>query len=260
MLDLTGTASVVTGGASGLGEATARRLAGLGATVVIVDLQRERGAKVAGDIGGRYAHADVTDEDAVSAAVELASGLAPLRTLVCAAGIGASRRAIGRDGEYDSALPLAEFRRIVEVNLVGTFNCARLAATAMSRFAPVDDDGQRGAIVTIASIAAMDGQTGQTAYGSSKAGVCGLTLPLARDLAAVGVRVNCVAPGLFDTPIYEGHPDPEAFKAALTRDTLFPRRLGRGPELAQLVVEILTNDYLNGEIIRIDAGTRLRAK
>ncbi len=260
MLDLTGTSSLVTGGASGLGEATVRALAARGASVVVVDLQDERGQAVAESVGGGYVRADVTDAGQVAAAVDAAQEHGPLRTLVCAAGIGWASRTVGRDGTYDSAHDLAAFRKVVDVNLVGTFNCIRLAATAMGRLEPVDGDGTKGAIVTLASIAAFDGQIGQAAYSASKGGIVGMTLPVARDLAAVGVRLSCVAPGLFDTPIYGEGEAAEAFKDKLKRDVLFPKRLGAADELASMVVELLRNSYANGEVVRVDGGARLMPK
>lgn len=260
MLDLTGTSSIVTGGASGLGEASVRALAARGASVVVVDLQDERGQAVAESIGGGYVRADVTDAEQVAAAVDAAQEHGPLRTLVSAAGIGWASRTVGRDGSYESAHDLAAFRKVIDVNLVGTFNCIRLAATAMGRTEPVDADGTRGAIVTLASIAAFDGQIGQAAYSASKGGIVGMTLPVARDLAAVGVRLNCVAPGLFDTPIYGEGEAAEAFKDKLKRDVLFPKRLGTAEELASMVVELLVNPYANGEVVRVDGGARLMPK
>jgi NAD(P)-dependent dehydrogenase (short-subunit alcohol dehydrogenase family) len=200
VLDLTGTSSLVTGGASGLGEATVRALAARGASVVVVDLQDEKGEAVARSVGGGYVRADVTDAGQVAAAVSAAEEHGELRTLVCAAGIGWASRTVGRDGSFESAHDLAAFSKVISINLIGTFNCIRLAATAMGRTTPVDDAGSRGAIVTLASIAAFDGQIGQAAYSASKGGIVGMTLPVARDLAAIGVRVNCVAPGLIDTP------------------------------------------------------------
>ena len=260
MLDLTGTSSLVTGGASGLGAATVRALAARGASVVVLDLQDDLGEAVAREVGGGYVRADVTDPDQVTGAIAAAEEHGPLRSLVCAAGIGWAARTVGRDGTYDSAHDLADFSRVVGINLVGTFNCVRLAATAMGRTEPVDDDGARGAIVTLASIAAFDGQVGQASYSASKGGVVGLTLPLARDLAAIGVRVNCVAPGLIDTPIYGEGEAAEAFKDKLRRDVVFPRRLGRPDELASAVVELLVNSYANGEVLRVDGGARLQPK
>ena len=260
MLDLTGTSSIVTGGASGLGEATVRLLASRGASVVVVDLQDDKGEAVAKEVGGGYVRADVTDPEQVAAAVGAAEEHGPLRTLVCAAGIGWASRTVGRDGTFESAHDLGAFRKVVDVNLVGTFNCIRLAATAMGRLDPVDADGSRGAIVTLASVAAFDGQIGQAAYSASKGGIVGMTLPVARDLAAVGVRLNCVAPGLFDTPIYGEGEGAEAFKDKLKRDVLFPKRLGVSEELASMVVELLVNTYANGEVVRVDGGARLQPK
>ncbi len=260
MLELSGTSSVVTGGASGLGEAAARRLAARGAKVVVVDLNDAKGGAVAEAIDGVYVRADVTDTEAVIAAVTAAEELGPLRTLVTAAGIGWASRTVGRNGTFDSAHDLDAFTRVLSVNLVGTFNCLRLAATAMSRTDPVDADGAKGAVVTLASIAAFDGQIGQAAYSASKGGIVGLTLPVARDLAAVGVRLNCVAPGLFDTPIYGEGPASEAFKDGLKRDVVFPKRLGYADELATMLVELLTNSYANGEVVRVDGAARLQPK
>jgi NAD(P)-dependent dehydrogenase (short-subunit alcohol dehydrogenase family) len=259
-MDLNGTSAIVTGGGSGLGEATARLLADRGAKVVVVDLQDDKGQKVASDIGGIFAKADVADPDQVIAAVEAAKEMGPLRSLVTAAGIGWATRTIGKDGQYDSAHDLGIYRKVIEVNLVGTFNCIRLAATAMGQTDPVNDDGERGAIVTVASVAAFDGQIGQASYSSSKGGVVGMTLPVARDLAAVGVRVNCIAPGLIDTPIYGQGEGSDAFKEKLKRDVLFPKRLGTAGEFASMAVELLTNSYMNAEVIRVDGGVRMQAK
>lgn len=260
MLDLAGTSSVVTGGASGLGEAAARRLAARGARVVVVDLNDDKGVAVAGEIDGAYVRADVTDAEAVIAAIGEAEQLGTLRTLVTAAGIGWASRTVGRDGTFDSAHDLGAFQRVLAVNLVGTFNCIRLAATAMSRTVPADADGAKGAIVTLSSVAAFDGQIGQAAYSASKGGIVGMTLPVARDLAAIGVRLNCVAPGLFDTPIYGEGPASEAFKDSLKRDVVFPKRLGYADELATMIVELLTNSYANAEVVRVDGAARLQPK
>jgi len=260
VLDLTGTSSIVTGGASGLGEATVRALAARGASVVVLDLQDEKGQAVASSVGGGYVRADVTDAEQVQAAIVAAEEHGPLRTLVCAAGIGWATRTVGRDGTYESAHDLAAFSKVISINLIGTFNCIRLAATAMGRTEPVDADGSKGAIVTLASVAAFDGQIGQAAYSASKGGIVGMTVPVARDLAAVGVRLNCVAPGLFDTPIYGEGEAAEAFKDKLKRDVLFPKRLGAADELASMVVELLTNTYANAEVVRVDGGARLQPK
>ncbi len=260
MLDLAGTSSLVTGGASGLGEAAARQLAARGARVVVVDLQDDKGVKVAGDIGGTYVRADVTDSEQLIAALTEAESLGTFRTAVAAAGIGAASRTIGRDGSYDSAFNLDYFKKVIEVNLVGVFNTVRLAATAISRTEPFDADNQKGAIVTLASIAAFDGQIGQAAYSASKGGIVGMTTPIARDLAAAGIRLNCVAPGLIDTPIYGEGPESEAFKDSLKRDVVFPKRLGTADELASMVVELLVNTYANGETVRLDGAARLQPK
>jgi NAD(P)-dependent dehydrogenase (short-subunit alcohol dehydrogenase family) len=260
VLDLNGTSSLVTGGASGLGEAAARQLAGRGAKVVIVDLNDEKGLKVAGDIGGTYVRADVTDTDAVIAAITAAEELGTFRTAVAAAGIGAASRTIGRDGTYDSAFNLDYFTQVINVNLIGVFNTVRLTATAISRTEAFDADGQKGAIVTLASIAAFDGQIGQAAYSASKGGIVGMTTPIARDLAAAGIRLNCVAPGLIDTPIYGEGEASEAFKDSLKRDVVFPKRLGTADELASMILELLTNTYANGETVRLDGAARLQPK
>jgi NAD(P)-dependent dehydrogenase (short-subunit alcohol dehydrogenase family) len=260
VLDLAGTSSVVTGGASGLGEAAARQLAARGATVVVADLQADKGKAVADSIGGTYVHTDVTNTEQVIEAVTAAGELGPLRTLVTAAGVGWASRTVGRDGEFSSAHDLDAFSKVLSINLIGTFNCIRLAATAMSKTQPVDEDGSRGAIVTLASIAAFDGQIGQAAYSASKGGIVGMTVPVARDLAAVGVRLNCIAPGLFDTPIYGEGEAAEEFKGKLKRDVLFPKRLGAADELATMIVELLTNTYANAEVVRVDGGARLQPK
>ena len=260
MLDLQNTSSLVTGGASGLGEAAARLLAARGAKVVIADLNDDKGKTVAEELGGDYVRADVTDTDQLIEAVTAAERLGPLRTAVTAAGIGWASRTIGKDGEFASAHDLGAFQKVLAINLVGTFNTIRLAATAMGRTEPVGDSGERGAIVTLASLAAFDGQIGQAAYSASKGGVVGMTLPIARDLSVIGVRLNCVAPGLFDTPIYGEGPASEAFKDSLKRDVLFPKRLGTADELATMILELLTNSYMNAEVLRVDGGARLQPK
>jgi NAD(P)-dependent dehydrogenase (short-subunit alcohol dehydrogenase family) len=251
-----GASAVVTGGASGLGESVVRTLTQRGVQVVLVDLQADKASKVAADTGACFVETDVTDEAGVIAAVDRARELGDLRILINCAGIGGSARMVGRDGAYESAYPLERFVRIISVNLVGTFNCMRIAATAMAANEP-DDNGERGAIINTASVAAFDGQVGQEAYAASKGGIVGLTLPAARDLAAVGVRVNTIAPGLIDTPIYDRAADPQAFKDKLARDVVFPARLGRPEEFALLTTQVLENTYLNGEVIRLDAGVRL---
>jgi NAD(P)-dependent dehydrogenase (short-subunit alcohol dehydrogenase family) len=252
-------AAIVTGGASGLGAATAQALAKRGARVVVVDLDATKGDDVARALGATFVRADVADEDDVVAAVEAAERLGPLRVLVNCAGIPSATRTVGRDGRFSTAHDLDAFTKVLTVNLVGTFNCIRLAATAMGRTVPLPD-GERGAIVNTASVAAFEGQVGQAAYSASKGGIVGLTLPVARDLAVVGVRVNTIAPGLVETPIYGVGEQAEAWKADLARSVLFPPRLGRPDEFASLALELVTNSYLNGEVIRMDAGARLPIK
>jgi NAD(P)-dependent dehydrogenase (short-subunit alcohol dehydrogenase family) len=258
-MELNGISAIVTGGASGIGEGCARLLAGRGAKVVIADLQDEKGNALATEIGGAFAHVDVTNPDDVIAAIELAKEMGPLRALVNSAGVGWATRTIGKDGSYDSAHDLEVFRKVIEINLIGTFNCMRLAATAMSTTEPLES-GERGAIVNMASVAAFDGQIGQASYSASKGGVVGMTLPVARDLSAVGIRVNTVAPGLIDTPIYGQGEGSEAFKANLEKGVLFPKRLGSAEELASMVVELLGNSYMNAETIRVDGGIRMPPK
>jgi NAD(P)-dependent dehydrogenase (short-subunit alcohol dehydrogenase family) len=259
-MDITGASAVVTGGASGIGAAVARALAGCGAKVVVADLQEDKGRQVADEIGGRFVKVDVTRTDEIIAAVEAAQQMGPLRVLVNSAGIGWAQRTIGRDGAYESAHDLDVFRKVVAINLLGTFDAIRIAATAMSRNDPLDESGERGAIVNLASVAAFDGQIGQASYSASKGGVVGMTLPIARDLAAVGIRVNTIAPGLIDTPIYGEGEASEEFKANLERGVLFPKRLGAPEELASMVVEAATNSYLNAETIRVDGGIRMQPK
>jgi NAD(P)-dependent dehydrogenase (short-subunit alcohol dehydrogenase family) len=260
-MDIAGASAIVTGGASGLGEATARKLAERGARVVVVDLphQEEKAKEVLAATGGVFAPTDVTDEEQVIAAVEAAKELGPVRVLVNCAGIGWPQRTIGKDGQYGSAHGLDIFTKVVQINLIGTFNCIRLAATAISQTEPLADD-ERGAIVNTASVAAYDGQIGQAAYSASKGGVVGMTLPIARDLAAVGIRVNTIAPGFIDTPIYGSGEGADAFKARLAPNLLFPARFGHADEFASLAVELVTNSYMNGESIRCDGGVRMPPK
>jgi NAD(P)-dependent dehydrogenase (short-subunit alcohol dehydrogenase family) len=258
-MDLTNSTAIVTGGASGIGAASARALAAKGATVVIADLNAEQGEALAAEIGGVFAQVDVTKSEQITEAVEQAASIAPLRACVNSAGIGWAQRTIGRDGQLESAHSLDAFVKVVQINLIGTFDMTRQAATVMSRNEP-DAHGQRGAIVNLASVAAFDGQIGQASYSASKGGVVGMTLPIARDLAASGIRLNTVAPGLIDTPIYDSFPDPEEFKANLGRNVLFPKRLGTPEELASMVLELIVNDYMNAETIRVDGGIRMPPK
>lgn len=258
-MDITGASAIVTGGASGIGAAVARELARLGAHVVVADLQDEAGTTLAAEIGGTFAHVDVTNTDQIRAAVDQAVSIAPLRVLVNSAGIGWAQRTVGREASYETAADLDAFKKVVAVNLVGSYDCIRLAATAMAANDPADT-GERGAIVSMASVAAFDGQTGQSAYSASKGGIVGMTLPIARDLSVIGVRVNAIAPGLIDTPIYAFGGDAEAFKAKLGESVLFPKRLGFPEELASMVAECVRNPYVNGETIRVDGGVRLPPK
>jgi NAD(P)-dependent dehydrogenase (short-subunit alcohol dehydrogenase family) len=237
-----------------MGEATARRLAAAGATVVVVDRDQNKGEQVAGELDGRFAPADVTDEASVKAAVEVATAIAPLRTCIHCAGIGWAERTLNRAGDPHS---LDTFRKVLEINLVGTFNVLRLAAAGMAPNEP-DDNGERGVILNTASIAAYDGQIGQAAYSASKGGVVALTLTAARDLAAVGIRVCTIAPGLIDTPLLGGLPADA--RDALAQSVLFPKRLGVPDDFASLAMEVVRNQYLNGEVIRMDAGIRMPPK
>jgi NAD(P)-dependent dehydrogenase (short-subunit alcohol dehydrogenase family) len=256
-MEIDGSSAIVTGGASGIGEACARRLGALGARCVIVDLDEGKGKEVASDLAGEFVKADVSNPEEVQAAVDAAGALGPLRVLVNSAGIGWAARTVDREG---NPFDLAAFERVLRINLTGSFNCLRLAAAAMAKTDPVDADGQRGAIVNMASTAAFDGQTGQAAYSASKGGIVGMTLPIARDLRAIGVRVNTVAPGLIDTPIYGEGEGSEKFKANLAQNVLFPKRLGYADELASMVIELIINDYMNAEVVRVDGGVRLPPK
>ena len=253
-MDLNGISALVTGGASGLGEATSRLLSERGAKITIADLQDDKGEVVAGELGATYVNTDVTDTDQVQAAVDAAASAGPLRVVANCAGIGWAQRTIDREGNPHD---LGAFEKVVAVNLVGTFNVIRIAAGAMAATDTLEDDA-RGAIVNIASVAAFDGQTGQASYSASKGGIVGMTLPVARDLAAVGIRVCTIAPGLIDTPLFDMMG--EEGKAKLGASVLFPARLGTAAEVAFLIAEIASNDYLNGEVIRLDGGIRMPPK
>lgn len=245
--------ALVTGGASGLGEATVRRLVGAGAKAVIVDLNEERGHDLANELGDGvlFTRADVTDPEQVQLAVNAASDLGDLRVAVSCAGIGPAAKVVGRDG---SAHDLDLFRKVIEVNLIGTFNVLRLSAAAMAKNEP-DDGGERGVVINTASVAAFDGQVGQVAYAASKGGVVGLTLPSARDLMKLGIRVMTIAPGTFDTPLLAGIPD--KVREALAAGIPFPSRLGDPAEYGHLVEHIVANSYLNAEVIRLDGALRM---
>lgn len=254
-MDINGAGAIISGGASGLGEATSRALAGAGAKVTIADLNEDKGKALADEIGGQFVKTDVSDESSVSSAVDaaVATGV-PLRIAVSCAGIGWASRVIGRDGSPHS---LGPFQKVLEVNLIGTFNMMRLAASAISVTDPMED-GERGVIVNTASVAAFDGQIGQLAYSASKGGVVAMTLPAARDLAPVGIRVCTIAPGLFDTPLLGLLPPDQ--RAALAKDVVFPKRLGNAAEYGHLVKTIAENGYFNGEVFRLDGGLRMPPK
>ncbi|MBW0274123.1 3-hydroxy-2-methylbutyryl-CoA dehydrogenase [Nocardia sp. MH4] len=250
-MDFVNASAIVTGGASGLGLATVRELHAQGAKVVIVDLPSSDGATIAKELGegAAFAAADVTDESAVAAALDVAESLAPLRIAVNCAGIGNAIKTVGKKG----AFPLADFTKVINVNLVGTFNVIRLAAERMAATEPVGEE--RGVIVNTASVAAYDGQIGQAAYSASKGGIVGLTLPVARDLASFKIRVVTIAPGLFRTPLFETLPE-EALQS-LGAQVPHPSRLGQPTEFAALARHIVENPMLNGETIRLDGAIRM---
>jgi NAD(P)-dependent dehydrogenase (short-subunit alcohol dehydrogenase family) len=244
---------IVTGGASGLGAATARMLAAAGGKVVIADVQAEAGSALAAELGGRFVRCDVTQEADGLAAVAAATALGTLRGLVNCAGVAPAIKTVGKDGPH----PLEAFQRAVNINLVGTFNMARLAADAMGK-TEAAGSGERGIIINTASVAAYDGQIGQAAYGASKAAVVGLTLPMARDLARSGIRVMTIAPGIFETPMLMGMP--EEVRDALGKMVPFPPRLGLPAEYAHLARAVIENVMLNGETIRLDGAIRMQPK
>lgn len=251
-MQATGQAALVTGGASGLGAQTVRELAAQGAKVAILDVNLEAARALAAEVGGLALQCDICDSGSVQEALRAAAEAhGPARILVNCAGIGGARRLVGRDG---SAMPLEDFSRIIQVNLVGTFNVIRLAAAAMTALDPVED-GERGVILITSSVAAYDGQVGQEAYAASKGGLAALTLPLARDLAQFGVRVVTIAPGLFLTPLL--YKLPEEVQASLAASIPFPKRLGKADEFARLAAHVVGNLSLNGEVIRLDGALRL---
>ncbi len=248
---VSGAAAIVTGGGSGLGRATAEALAAKGAKVAVVDVNAAAAEETAGAIGGLALVCDVADDASARAAVakaEAAHGAA--RALVNCAGVGTAVRVVGKDGD---PAPLGDFERVIRVNLVGTFNMIRLVAAAIARIEPID--GERGVIISTASVAAYEGQIGQAAYSASKGGVVAMTLPIARELARIGVRVNAIAPGIFMTPMLAGLR--EDFQASLAASVPFPARLGQPAEYAALAVHIIENGYINGETIRIDGALRM---
>lgn len=252
-MDISESAALVTGGASGLGAATAAALAASGANVTIVDLNADAGDRKATELGERvqFLRADVTDPDAIAEVVALASESSVLRVVVNCAGIGLGQRTINRDG---TPADLDGFVRVLHVNLVGSYNVAIHAASAMATNTPLDHD-ERGVIIHTASVAAFDGQIGQTAYSASKGGIVGMTLPMARDLSTVGIRVNAIAPGIIDTPLLAGLND--EMREALAAGVPFPKRLGTPQDYASLVLELVRNGYMNGETIRMDGALRM---
>ena len=256
-MDINGKVAVITGGASGLGEATSERLHGMGAKVAILDLNDELGEAVVGRLGDGAAYFNVNVTDEASVAQALAGVIETFGAVhICCnyAGIGTPGRTVGRDGP----LPLDHFKRVLDVNLIGTFNVLRLAAVEMARNEPVTEDGCRGVIINTASIAAYEGQIGQAAYSASKGGVVGMTLPIARDLSSVGIRVNTIVPGLINTPMMAGLPEPA--RESLAASVLFPKRLGEADEIAHVAQSIVENDYINGECIRMDGGIRMQPR
>jgi len=252
-MDIDGKVFIVTGGASGLGEGTARMLAAHGAKVVIADLQAEPGQKVAAEIGGLFVKCDVSQETDGQAVVAAATGAGKLMGLVNCAGIAPALKTVGKDGAH----PLGAFTKTIMVNLVGSFNMIRLAAEAMCKNTP-EPTGERGVLISTASVAAYDGQIGQAAYAASKGGVVGMTLPIARDLARNGIRNMTIAPGIFGTPMLFGMP--QEVQDALAASVPFPSRLGKPEDYAKLVHQIVTNDMLNGEVIRLDGAIRMAPK
>ena len=250
-MDIKGQAAIVTGGASGLGAATARTLAAAGAKVAVLDVNQKAAAEVAIDVNGIAISCDVADSTAAEAAIKKAAAdHGPARILVNCAGVGPAKRIVGRDGP----MPLEDFERVIRVNLIGTFNMMRLAAAAMQPLAPMAD-GERGVIVSTASVAAFEGQIGQAAYSSSKGGIAALTLPAAREFAQFGIRVLAIAPGIFSTPMLRSLP--QEAQDSLGAAVPFPKRLGSPREFAALVMHCIHNSYLNGEVIRLDGALRL---
>jgi NAD(P)-dependent dehydrogenase (short-subunit alcohol dehydrogenase family) len=253
-MDVTGQAAVVTGGGSGLGAATATHLARAGARVAVLDINLAAAQAVAAEIGGIAVACDVADADGAATALAAARDAhGAARILVSCAGVGPAKRIVGRDGP----MPLADYERVIRINLIGTFNMMRLAAADMAKLDPLAD-GERGVIVSTASVAAFEGQVGQAAYASSKGGVVSLTLPAARELAQFGIRVNAIAPGIFLTPMLQGLP--QETQTGLGAAVPFPKRLGDPAEFAELVLAIVRNGYLNGEVIRLDGALRMQPR
>ena len=255
MMDVAGHCAVVTGGGSGMGAETARRLSAAGAMVAVLDLDEQVAGAVGAEIGGIGLACDVSDTDAVEHAVARAREThGPARICVNCAGIAPAQRIVGRAGPA----PIEGFRRVVEVNLIGTFNVMRVCASEMAGLDPLNDTGERGVMIATASVAAFEGQIGQAAYAASKAGVVGMTLPIARDLASLGIRVMTIAPGLMETPMLAGMP--ADVRDRLAASVPFPRRFGRPGEFADLVEQIIANAMLNGSVIRLDGAIRMQPR
>ena len=252
-MDIQGKVFIVTGGASGLGEGTARMIHANGGKAVIADLQEERGQALAAELGATFVRCDVTKEEDGRAVIAAATALGKLMGLVNCAGIAPAAKTVGKEGAHDLAL----FAKVIQINLVGSFNMIRLAAEAMAKNDP-ESTGERGVIVSTASVAAFDGQMGQAAYSASKGGVVGMTLPIARDLARNGIRNMTIAPGIFGTPMLFGMP--QEVQDSLAAGVPFPSRLGRPEDYAKLVHQIIINDMLNGEVIRLDGAIRMQPK
>ena len=257
-MDINGKVAVVTGGASGIGQAVTRRIAAAGGKVVIFDLNEDAGQAMVAELGADncvFAKVNVVDEDSAKAGIEApVSAFGTIHINVNCAGIGNAAKTLGRDGPF----PMDVWSKVIAVNLTGTFNVLRLCAEVMAKHDPVNDDGSRGVIINTASVAAYEGQMGQAAYSASKGGIVGMTLPIARDLSTVGIRVNTIVPGLINTPLFNGL-TPE-FVESLSQSVLYPKRLGRPEEIAQLATSIIDNDYINGECIRMDGGIRMQPR
>ncbi|GHE21735.1 SDR family NAD(P)-dependent oxidoreductase [Halomonas urumqiensis] len=256
-MQLNGSVAIVTGGVSGLGEATVRRFVAQGGRVMVFDLNEARGQALIEELGGNvaYRQVDVTDEAMVKRAVDdTVATFGALHICCNFAGIASAAKTVGKEG----AFPLGDFRKVIDINLIGTFNVLRLAALAMAANKPLDEHGGRGVIINTASIAAYEGQVGQAAYSASKAGIVGMTLPIARDLASLGIRVNTIVPGLIHTPLFDALP--ESAISSLSASVLNPQRLGQPGEVAHLAQYIVENDYTNGECIRIDGGIRMQPR
>ena len=256
-MKIAGTGAVITGGASGIGRAVAQAIVAAGGRVALFDLNEAAGRTVAGELGGGavFENVNVADENSVAAALaKTMASFGAIHVCVNCAGIGSAHKTFGKDGPF----PLAAWNKTIAVNLTGTFNVARLCAEQMAKNPPLDSNGGRGVIINIASVAAFDGQMGQAAYSASKAGIVGMTLPMARDLSGIGVRVNTIAPGLIETPLLGSLP--ADVLDALGKSVLYPKRLGKPTEIAHMAVAIIENDYLNAECIRVDGGIRMQPR